>query len=131
VTGVQTCALPISVRARANPLDGRPAGGTGGDGAKFGSRDFRSSDPKIRKGDHLMGQPTYEQVDLMLKLYELRREPRLREARTWFVDHYSVSSPEEMLKKYPPGSTEDTNIRMTCTYGHLVARLATQGLIGE
>jgi len=78
-----------------------------------------------------MGQPTYEQVDLMLKLYELRREPRLREARTWFVDHYSVSSPEEMLKKYPPGSTENTNIRMTISYWDMVASIVHRGLIDE
>ena len=78
-----------------------------------------------------MGQPTYEQVDLMLKLYELRREPRLREARTWFVENYSVSSPEEMLKKYPPGSTENINIRMTVSYWDMVASIVSRGLIDE
>ena len=31
-----------------------------------------------------MGEATHEQVNLMLKLYELRREPKLREARDWF-----------------------------------------------
>jgi hypothetical protein len=28
-----------------------------------------------------MGQVTHEQAELVLRLYELRREPRLREAR--------------------------------------------------
>lgn len=78
-----------------------------------------------------MGQPTYEQVNLMLRLYELRREPRLREARAWFMDHYSVSSPEELMIKYPPGSTENTNIRMTVSYWDMVASIVNRGLMDE
>ena len=44
-----------------------------------------------------MGQVTHEQVDLMLKLYEMRREPRLRQARAWFIDKFNVTSAEEMM----------------------------------
>ena len=35
-----------------------------------------------------MGQATHEQANLLLKLYELRREPRLREARAWFTGEF-------------------------------------------
>lgn len=31
-----------------------------------------------------MAEVTHEQVNLMLHLYELRREPVMREARAWF-----------------------------------------------
>ncbi len=34
---------------------------------------------------------TYEEVNLMLRLYELRRETKLRQARGWFVDHFNPS----------------------------------------
>ena len=78
-----------------------------------------------------MNQPIHEQVNLMLRLYELRREPRLREARAWFVDHCYVTSPEEMMKKYPPGSVENTNIRMTVSYWDMVASIVNRGLIDE
>ncbi len=78
-----------------------------------------------------MSQATHEQVNLMLRLYELRREPRLRQARAWFVDHFSVGSPEDMLKKYPPGSEENTNIRMTVSYWDMVASIVNRGLIDD
>jgi hypothetical protein len=78
-----------------------------------------------------MGQVTHEQVNLLLRLYELRREPRLRDARTWFVLNFSASSPEEMMKKYPPGSEENTHIRMTTSYWDMVAGIVNRGLIDE
>ena len=37
-----------------------------------------------------MGEVTNEQVNLMLRLYEDRREPRLREAREWFSANFHV-----------------------------------------
>ncbi len=85
----------------------------------------------MKKGEDTMGEAIYEQVNLMLKLYELRREPRLREARAWFLDHFNVSSAEEMMKKYPPGTEESTHIRMTVTYWDMVASIVNRGLIDE
>lgn len=76
-----------------------------------------------------MGQVTHEHVNLMLRLYELRREPRLRQARSWFVDQFNANSPEEMMKKYPPGSEENLNIRMTVSYWDMVASVLNRGLI--
>ena len=35
-----------------------------------------------------MGNATHEQVNLMLKLYDLRREPKLREARDWYFQNF-------------------------------------------
>jgi hypothetical protein len=78
-----------------------------------------------------MGQPTHEQVDLMLRLYELRREPRLREARTWFQEHFFVTNPEDLMKNYPPGTTENTNLRMVVSYWDMVASIVNRGLIDE
>lgn len=85
----------------------------------------------MKKGEDTMGEATYEQVNLMLKLYELRREPRLRQARAWFLDNFNISSAEEMMKKYPPGSEESTHIRMTVTYWDMVAGIANRGLIDD
>ncbi len=57
-----------------------------------------------------MSQISYDEVNLMLRLYDLRREPRLREARAWFVDHFHAGTPEELMQKYPQGSQENTCI---------------------
>lgn len=78
-----------------------------------------------------MGQPTVDQVNLMLRLYELRREPRLRQARAWYVDKYSATSVEEVMSKYPPGSEESTNIRMVVSYWDMCAGIANRGLVDE
>ena len=42
-----------------------------------------------------MSDVTHEQVNLMLRLYDIRREPRLREARDWYMTHFTPATPEE------------------------------------
>jgi len=74
---------------------------------------------------------TYEEVNLMLRLYELRREARLRQARGWFVDHFHPASPDEMMQKYAPGSEEYNNIRMVLSYWDMVASIVNRGLIND
>jgi hypothetical protein len=78
-----------------------------------------------------MSQITYEEVNLMLRLYDLRREPRLREARAWFVDNFQAATPEEVMKKYPQGSPENTYIRMVVSYWDMVASIVNRGLIND
>jgi hypothetical protein len=78
-----------------------------------------------------MSQITYEEVNLMLRLYDLRREARLREARSWFVEHFQAASPEEVMQKYPQGSQENTYIRMVISYWDMVASIVNRGLIND
>ncbi len=78
-----------------------------------------------------MGQVTHEQANLMLRLYELRREARLREARDWFVANFQVHSAEEMMTKFPLGSRENTHVRMVVSYWDMAAGMVNRGLIDE
>jgi hypothetical protein len=78
-----------------------------------------------------MPQITYDEVNLMLRMYELRREPRLRQARAWFVEHFHPTSPEEMMQKYPQGTEENTYIRMVTSYWDMVASVVNRGLIND
>jgi hypothetical protein len=78
-----------------------------------------------------MGEVTHEQVNLMLRLYEERREPRLREAREWFFANFRPASPEEMMQSFPPGSKENANVRMVSSYWEMVASIVNRGLIDE
>lgn len=41
---------------------------------------------------------TYEDANLILRLYELRREEKLRQAREWFAVNFKVKSPEELMQ---------------------------------
>ena len=53
-----------------------------------------------------MATVTYDEVNLMLRLYDLRREQKLRLARSWYLDHFHLDSPDEMMEKYKAGSDE-------------------------
>src|SRR5260370_16531101 len=75
-----------------------------------------------------MAQITYDEVNLMLRLYDMRREPRLRQARSWFVEHFHPVAPDEM-EKYPQGGEENTYIRMVMSYWEMVASILNRGLI--
>src|SRR5690242_21944761 len=78
-----------------------------------------------------MSQVTYEEVNLMLKLYEMRREPRLRQARSWFLEHFHPANPDDMIQKFPQGGEENTFIRMVISYWEMVASIVNRGLIND
>src|SRR5579864_6379115 len=78
-----------------------------------------------------MGQVTHEQVNLMLHLYEMRREPRLREARAWYIANFHPKSAEEAMKICPPGSEANASFRMVVSYWEMAANIVSRGLIDE
>ena len=78
-----------------------------------------------------MGDVTHEQVNLMLRLYDARREPLLREAREWYMSKFNPQSPEDMARLCPPGSKESAYMRMVISYWNMAASIVNRGLIDE
>lgn len=78
-----------------------------------------------------MSEATHEQVNLMLKLYELRREAKLREARDWVSQNFHVKSIDDVMRLCPPGSKENTYMRMVIGYWEMVAGIVNRGLVDE
>jgi hypothetical protein len=76
-------------------------------------------------------KPDHHDAELLLKLYELRREEKLRRAREWFVRQFQIEPTEELVQRYPPGSEENTFFRMTVGYWDMAASLLNHGLINE
>lgn len=76
-------------------------------------------------------RPTPAQLDLFLRLYELRRETKLRAARDWFLKNYFVQTVEDYARVAPPGSEENTYVRMVTSYWEMVCDLLNQGLLPE
>jgi hypothetical protein len=72
---------------------------------------------------------TYDDANLILKLYDMRREPRLREARKWFVASFKVKTYEELMALCPPGTEPNASYRMVTTYWELVASFVTSGVL--
>ena len=73
--------------------------------------------------------PTYEDANLILKLYDLRREERLRAARKWFAAAPQFASRAEWLERCPPGSEENASYRMVTTYWEMAASFVATGVL--
>jgi hypothetical protein len=76
-------------------------------------------------------QATYDDANLILRLYELRREEKLRQAREWFAANFHASTIEEMHAIAPPGSKEHTYLRMVVGYWDMAAALVTSGVLNQ
>jgi hypothetical protein len=76
-------------------------------------------------------QATYDDANLILRLYELRRDETLRKARSWFGPNYNAATLEEMMQKYPFGSQEATYIRMVTSYWDMAASFVTAGVLNK
>lgn len=73
--------------------------------------------------------PKYESADLLLKLYDLRREPVLRKARAWFRAQFAPGSAQEILTLYRGKASAP--YRMVTTYWNMAAALVLHGAIDE
>jgi hypothetical protein len=75
-------------------------------------------------------RPTYDDANLILRLYEMRREARMRQARAWFTSKCKgVQSFDDLLKLAPAGSDENASYRQVVTYWDLVASFIVSGIL--
>ena len=76
-------------------------------------------------------KPTYEQAQLHLQVYEMRREARLRQARDWFFKNYFADTFEEAMRIAAPGTEGGTNAMMVFGYWDQACALLNYGLLHE
>jgi hypothetical protein len=69
--------------------------------------------------------PTYEDADLVLRLFDLRREAKLREARGWIGSFYP-DSPDDLYRAY---MAPDNYVRMVAGYWDIATSLVNQGVL--
>ena len=74
---------------------------------------------------------TYDDANLVLRLYELRRDEKLRKAREWFASHCIASSMEELMRIAPAGSQENAYFRMVVGYWEMAASLVASGVLNQ
>lgn len=74
-------------------------------------------------------QATYDDANLLLRLYELRREEKLRQARDWFTKNFRANTVDEFLKLCPLGSQENAYFRMVSSYWDMAASFVTNGVL--
>jgi hypothetical protein len=73
--------------------------------------------------------PTFDDVNLILRLYEMRRDERLRTARAWFMSSFKARTMDEWLALCPPGSDANASYRMVVSYWEMVASFITSGVL--
>ncbi len=69
----------------------------------------------------------FESALLNLRLFELRREPILREARAWFLRDFNPETFDELVALL--GGERNASFRMVLGYWDMAASLVTSGAI--
>jgi hypothetical protein len=70
-----------------------------------------------------------ESADLILKLYELRREEKMREARNWMISFFPESAAEVMQAMI--SAEYSAKFRMVTSYWDMAASFVNHGAIDE
>ena len=78
-----------------------------------------------------MSQPTHEQGQLQLQLYDLRREAKLRQARDWFFKNYHVDTFDDAMRLAAPGTENGAFSMMVFGYWEQACSYLNHGLLHE
>jgi hypothetical protein len=77
-------------------------------------------------------KPTAADAHLILKLYDLRREPEMRKARSWWVGEFWPESVDDITKVAGAGGTPENNwLRQVGGYWSMAAAFVLQGALNE
>jgi hypothetical protein len=79
----------------------------------------------------MKSKPTFEQAQLHLQLYEMRREPKLRQARDWFFSNYYANKLDEAMRIASPGTENGAYYMMVVSYWDQACALLNYGLLHE
>jgi hypothetical protein len=71
-----------------------------------------------------------ESADLIMKLYDLRREPTMREARNWYVVSFFPESSQDIITALV-SSESSAYFRMVTSYWDMAAGFVNRGAIDE
>ena len=73
----------------------------------------------------------HEDVSLILKLYELRREKGIRRARKWYFTEFNPQSATDVVKIFGSGHDGSAHYRMITSYWDMAASFVNNGGIDE
>jgi hypothetical protein len=77
-------------------------------------------------------KPDADDARLILKLYDLRREPELRKARQWWLTTFWPENADDFMNIGKTlGSQENTWLRQVMSYWGMAASFVVQGVLSE
>jgi len=79
-----------------------------------------------------MAQPTYADAELILKLYDARRETEIRKARQWWTTTFWPESADDIIKVMRSiGAQENAWIRQVLGYWSMASSFVSHGVLNE
>src|SRR5262249_54516163 len=72
-----------------------------------------------------------QDVGLILKLYELRRDEMMRRARNWYATEFQPQSAKDIIRLMLSGQEQSAYYRMITSYWDMAASLVNNGGIDE
>jgi hypothetical protein len=77
-------------------------------------------------------KPTIADAQLILQLYDLRREAEMRKARNWWAGEFFPESVDDVIKVvWAMGTPENAWYRQVSSYWGLAASFVLQGVLNE
>lgn len=76
-----------------------------------------------------MSSSPYESATLIIRLYELRREPTMREARSWYARHFNPANIDDVMQTVSGPSS--AHFRMVTSYWDMACSFVLNGAIDE
>lgn len=74
---------------------------------------------------------THDDANLILRLYEIRREDTMRTARSWFAANFRPKTVEQVHHVAAPGTRENAFFRQVSSYFEMVASFITSGILNK
>lgn len=72
-----------------------------------------------------------QNAQLLLQIYDLRREDRLRRARAWLIGSFWAENLNDFNSVCAPGSDENAFYRQATTYWETVSVIVNRGMLDE
>jgi hypothetical protein len=73
----------------------------------------------------------YQDAQLILQFYELRRETLFREARAFMAGQFKAKTLQELNELCPPGSDQNAHFRQVTSYWDMIAAIVKRHLVDK
>ncbi|MGH9323732.1 MAG: DUF4760 domain-containing protein [Vicinamibacteria bacterium] len=73
----------------------------------------------------------YQDAEVILHFYELRREPRMRDARAFMTGAFKAKDLAQLAEICPPGSDENAHFRQVTSYWDMISAIVKRHLVDK
>lgn len=71
----------------------------------------------------------FQDAQVILQIYELRREPRLRDARAFMLGRFKAKNTADLHEQYPAGTEENASFRQVLSYWDMISAIVKRDVV--